>query len=57
MQTFRRAKSALDDVSAASQQVIETTEYASIALVAVATVSLLALIAACVALSRVSADA
>jgi hypothetical protein len=57
MQTFRRAKTAFDDVSAASQQVIETSEYATVALMCVAAVSLVALLAACVALGRVTGDA
>ena len=37
------ARTAMDDVSAASQRVIATTEWATVALVAVAAVSLLAL--------------
>lgn len=53
MQIFGRARSTLDDMSAASAQVIETTEYATAALVTVAAVSLVALLVACIALGRI----
>lgn len=56
MQTFRRARSTLDDVSAASAQVIETSEWATVALVCVAAVSLVALLSAVIALGRVTPD-
>jgi hypothetical protein len=43
MKLREQAKAAMTDVSDASKQVIETTEWATVALVAVAAVSLLAL--------------
>lgn len=57
MQVFSRAKKTLADVSAASEQVVTTTEYATVALVCVAAVSLVALLAACMALGQVNAGA
>lgn len=54
MKPFSKASQALDDVSAASAQVIETTEWATVALVCVAAVSVVALLAACVALGKVT---
>jgi uncharacterized protein (UPF0548 family) len=57
MQTFRRAKAALDDVSAASQQVVQTTQDASVALMVVTAISLVALLYACIALGRTNASA
>ncbi|MFV6033153.1 hypothetical protein [Streptomyces sp. NPDC056264] len=43
MNLRREAKGTLDDVSEASRRVIETTEWATVALIAVAAVSLFAL--------------
>lgn len=54
MRITRQARETLDDVQTASQQVVTTTEYATVALMAVAAVSLVALLAACVALGRVN---
>lgn len=54
MRLFSRASQTLDDVSAASEQVITATEWATVALVCVAAVSLVALLAACVALGKVT---
>jgi hypothetical protein len=48
----RQARETLEDVSDASKTVIASTEWASVALVAVAGVSLLALALAVVALNR-----
>lgn len=47
-----RAKETLDDVSTASKKVVETTEFATIALIAVAGVSILALFIAIRALNK-----
>jgi hypothetical protein len=52
MKTFRKARETMDDVSGAAQAVVSTSEWASVALVAVAAVSLLALALAVVALNR-----
>lgn len=57
MRIFGKAHDTLDDVSAASQQVVETSEYAAIALMTVAAVSLVALLYACMALGEVRAGA
>lgn len=54
VKTFKRANKTLDDVSAASVRVIQTTEWATVALMGVAAVSLVALLCACVALGKVS---
>lgn len=43
MNLRRHAKEALDDVSSASKKIVTSTEWAAVALVAVATVSILAL--------------
>lgn len=48
----RQAKETLEDVSTASKSVVVTTEWATVALIAVAAVSLLALTVAIVALNR-----
>lgn len=50
----RQAKETLEDVSTASRRVVDTTEWASVALITVAAVSLLALTVAIVALNRSS---
>lgn len=52
MKLRSRAKETLDDVSHASKKVVETTEFATIALIAVAGVSILALIIAIRALNK-----
>ena len=48
----RQAKETLEDVSTASRRVVDTTEWASVALITVAAVSLLALTVAIVSLNR-----
>lgn len=55
MKIRTKASETLDDVTAASRKVVETTEWATVALIAVAAVSVLALGVACVALSRTGA--
>lgn len=50
-----RARSTLDDMSNASTQVIETTSWATVALIAVAAVSVLALSIGLVALGKTNA--
>jgi CHASE3 domain sensor protein len=52
MKLTRQARETLEDVSDASRTVINTTEWATVALVAVAAVSLLALGLAVLALHR-----
>lgn len=52
MKITRQAKETLEDVSTASRRVVETSEWAAVALIAVAAVSLLALTIAVVALNR-----
>lgn len=53
MNLRREAKKTLDDVTTASKSVVESTEWATVALVSVAAVSLLALAIATAALVRV----
>ena len=50
MELRRKAKKALDDVSDAARQTVDTTQWATVALVSVAAVSVLALGLAVVAL-------
>lgn len=52
MNLRKKAQETLDDVADASRQVVDTTEWATIALVAVAAVSLLALGVAVTALNE-----
>lgn len=52
MKIRSQAETTLSDVSAASRRVVETTEWATVALVAVAAVSVLALVVGTVALGR-----
>lgn len=51
MNLRKRAKDTLDDVSDASRQVVDSTQWATVALVAVAAVSVLALAVGIVALA------
>jgi cell division protein FtsX len=53
MNLRRHAKEALDDVSSASKKIVTSTEWATVALVAVATVSILALGIGLIALHKV----
>lgn len=59
MNLRRKAKDALEDVSEASRQVVDSTQWATVALVAVAAVAVLALGVGLVALAerRECADA
>lgn len=52
MNLRRKAKDALQDVSDASAQVIDTSQWATVALVSVCMVSVLALVVAVAALNR-----
>lgn len=52
MELRRKAKKALEDVSDASRQVVDSTQWATVALVSVAAVSVLALAVGLVALAR-----
>lgn len=52
MNLRKKAKDALDDVSDASRQVVDSTQWATVALVAVAAVSVLALAVGLVALAE-----
>lgn len=52
MRLGSKAKETLDDVSTASKKVVETTEFATIALIAVAGVAVFALILAVCALQK-----
>lgn len=56
MNLRKRAKETLEDVSDASKKVVDSTEWATIALVAVAAVSLLALAVSLGVLSTLSAE-
>lgn len=51
-EALSKAKDTLDDVSDASKKVVETTNWATVALVAVAALSLIGLTVGVVALSR-----
>lgn len=48
----KKARETMEDVSTASRRVVETSEWATVALIAVAAVSLLALTVAVVALAK-----
>lgn len=52
MNLRKKAADTLADVSTASRQVVDTTEWATVALVAVTALSLLGLIVGCVALRK-----
>lgn len=52
MKLFTQARETMDDVSTASVKVVQTTEWATVALIAVAACSLLALGVAVYALNR-----
>lgn len=52
MNLRRQAKETLEDVTTASRRVVDSTEWATVALVSVSAVSVLALVVAVAALSR-----